>query len=1026
MDGCDNRRRVRIPKCLISLLLLLWPGLALPVCAQDQTISQMIHTSWTGRDGAPPGIRALAQTADGILWIASLKGLYTFDGLSFAPFRPHPGSPDLPATTLKLMFVSKSGDLWVAGYHGPAARIHQGEVTVCNLAGGGPNDALDYLQQDSAGAMWAVANDRELVRLGADNNWYPMPGPLQGPGHISLLFIDSAGTQWVIENETLYRRPQGQEQFLPTEISAHIPVKISEGVNHTLWMMALVSRSKTNAPSVTTIQKINEAGRRLIGPMDVGDPSDILPDEDGSLWILEAQDELQHLRSREIRQWDSVHKTEDADIAKLGGGAGITEFHAFMRDANGAVWVGGLGRLERFAHATLVPAIPGAPPGFWHSCVDSRGDVFISHTPSDLYRLRNGRVVRINAVKETGNLFCSPDGTLYMESSGIVVVRDGKKSRLPSTLPGFSGYGDNYVFTGFLPLPDGDLIGAVGGTSPEPSLWIYHNQKWSRFLPNQSFPETTAMIIDSHGTIYLGHRTGPIGLVTGSVFTTLTMDSTRFNNVLGFAETSFGVFAYGARGFGLIRPTGLQVIKLADPDYSKDVTGLVQAQNGDLWVNGFDGIVHISSEEIRASLEDPVHAVAATNIQEQDFKDPGIPVLFSSTAHIDRSGKLWFSTLNGVVSIDQNRVELPRPPQLTIRAITADGSRPDAHGEFLPKIATLKVQYFGVNFSDPRSVVYRYQLEGLDPGWQDVGNRTEAIYTHLRPGKYTFRVMASNGDGVWTAPVASAPFTILPSLYQTWWFAALCLATSALLTWLGLRARVRYVSRALSIRAEERADERIRIARELHDTLLQGVQGLLLTFHVAAEKVPADHESKKSLEKALATADRLILEGRNRVSRLRSEYLTDSELKPSIEGYAQEVNNNPAIDFVAERKGGDDSLQAQVVEEIFCIAREALTNAFRHSQASRIVVELDYQRRQFIFVCRDNGRGVDSIALQTSQTNGHWGLRGMAERAEKIGAKFSYTTSPDKGTNVQVVVPGRRAYVHRRGFHLFSRSVGAA
>jgi signal transduction histidine kinase len=379
-----------------------------------------------------------------------------------------------------------------------------------------------------------------------------------------------------------------------------------------------------------------------------------------------------------------------------------------------------------------------------------------------------------------------------------------------------------------------------------------------------------------------------------------------------------------------------------------------------------------------------------------------------------------------VVSVDPNHLGPPHPPQLAIRAIIADGLMPNARGQFPPNIATLNVQYFGVNLTDPRSVVYRYQLEGLDPGWQDVGNRTEAIYTHLRPGRYTFRVMASNGEGVWTEPVASVPFTVLPSFYQTWWFAALCIVIAALLLWLGLTARVRSVSRAIMIREEGRADERIRIARELHDTLLQGVQGLLLSFHVAAEKVPADHESKKSLEKALATADRLILEGRNRVNRLRSEYLTDSELKPSIEGFAKEVNNNPAIEFVAERKGGNESLQAQVVEEIFCIAREALTNAFRHSQASRIVVELDYQRRQFIFVCRDNGRGVDSIALQTSQTNGHWGLRGMAERAEKIGAKFSYASSQDKGTDVQVVVPGRRAYVHRRGFQLFSRSVGAA
>ena len=265
----------------------------------------------------------------------------------------------------------------------------------------------------------------------------------------------------------------------------------------------------------------------------------------------------------------------------------------------------------------------------------------------------------------------------------------------------------------------------------------------------------------------------------------------------------------------------------------------------------------------------------------------------------------------------------------------------------------------------------------------------------------------------------SDSFIVLPRFYQTTWFVLLSLASIALLLWLAYVFRVRSMTRAIRIRAEERADERIRIARELHDTLLQGVQGLLLTFHVAAEKVPTDHESTKTLERALDTADRLIVEGRNRVSRLRSVHLTDSELRTSIERFASDLNGHGATEFVAERKGENDVLQAHVVEEIFCIAREALTNAFRHSEAPRIVVELDYQKRKFVFTCRDNGRGFDPVALQASQTNGHWGLRGMAERAEKIGAKFSYASVVGNGTKVQVIVPARRAYL-RRGFSPFS------
>jgi hypothetical protein len=208
----------------------------------------------------------------------------------------------------------------------------------------------------------------------------------------------------------------------------------------------------------------------------------------------------------------------------------------------------------------------------------------------------------------------------------------------------------------------------------------------------------------------------------------------------------------------------------------------------------------------------------------------------------------------------------PHPPQLAIRSITADGRPPDSKSTFPPEIATLNVRYFAADFANPKNVIYGYQLDGADTSWQDVGSRSEAIYTHLKPGRYVFRVMASNSDGVWTEPVVSEPFTVPPRFYQKGWFAALGILAAVQLLWLAYAIRFRFVSREIRMRAEERADERIRIARELHDTLLQGVQGLLLTFHVAAEKVPADHESKKTLEKALATADQIILEGRNRFS----------------------------------------------------------------------------------------------------------------------------------------------------------------
>jgi signal transduction histidine kinase len=303
-------------------------------------------------------------------------------------------------------------------------------------------------------------------------------------------------------------------------------------------------------------------------------------------------------------------------------------------------------------------------------------------------------------------------------------------------------------------------------------------------------------------------------------------------------------------------------------------------------------------------------------------------------------------------------------------------------------------------------VTYRYRLDGLDSAWQDAGRRAVAIYAHLPPGTYTFRVVASNDGNSWTTPVSSGTIRVLPQFYQTLWFLALCVLLGLVLIWCLFTLRLGFLSRAIRAKAEERADERIRIARELHDTLLQGVQGLLLTFHVAAQKVAPDEESKKLLDKALSTADRIIVEGRNRVSSLRSEHLTDQELAGSLGNAARDLSQDESIAFRITREGIDVKLHAHVADEVFYIGREALTNAFRHSGASRIVLGLAYGRRYFSLTCTDNGHGFDAKVDKP----GHWGMKGMLERAQRLGGELRFGNEPITGAQIVLVIPAFRAY----------------
>jgi signal transduction histidine kinase len=1008
----NRYRSFRVTACLLAVLRS-YLALGSPSHAQDQTIAQMVHTSWTGKDGAPQSINALAQTPDGTLWIGSSAGLFSFDGLKFTPFDPRSGSRSLAGRTIRSLFVTKDGDLWIFFFHGPPARIHHETARLYEQAENEQINVLNEGQQDADGNIWAVLNWRFLVRMGSDNIWHKVGNPTKGMEQISRVFIDSSDTMWVIADDLVYRRSKNDSTFAATDIHVYGPAKFCESRDHTLWVIG-----QRTPPATASLQHINSSGQRIFAPRVNGQLSDIALGSDDSIWI-QTDLGLRRLRKDEIDPEPYSRSEPAPDLFELRTGVSDVQVQALLRDGDGNIWVGGMGGLDRFEHANLVSAIVPSHIDIWLACVGAQGDVWASTGDGHLFSIRNGKATQILKGGGGTNLFCGTRARGYLiQDAGISVVSGSQVRHLP-LLPWHARYGDQYLFLGLLEDRDGGLIAGVGGSAGH-GLWRYAQGKWSRFLEDLDLPEVCGMLDDGPDRLYLAF-TQPddrIGKVSAGILKTQSVPI----RTLGFAHSSYGVIAYGAKGIAVETTGVFQTLSFAHPEHATMVTGVVEARNGDLWLMGARGVVRVPASEISAAIANPVHAVSSVNFQEGDFVGPDMTLLFRHSADIDPSGRLWFSTLNGVVSIDPDHLVAPEhPPLLSIRSIVADGHEMDANAAFPADTRTLNVHYFGLDLTDPRRVVYRYRLEGQgsdsrESSWQGVGSQTEATYSRLRPGSYRFQVQASNGNDVWTQPVSSVTFRILPHLYERPWVQGIILLSGIFLAWFAISLRVRYLSAAIRIRAEERADERIKIARELHDTLLQGVQGLLLSFHVASQKVPADHVSKKALEKALTTADRIIEEGRNRVNRLRAENLNDAELKSLIEGVAANLNAARPIDVVVERKGKSTTLYSHVVDEVFCIVREALTNAFRHSGASRIVIDLDYQKREFRMSCRDNGCGFDADAFYARQTNGHWGLRGMKERAQSMGAKLSLTSTAHKGTEVHITLPARLAYVRYRRF----------
>lgn len=305
--------------------------------------------------------------------------------------------------------------------------------------------------------------------------------------------------------------------------------------------------------------------------------------------------------------------------------------------------------------------------------------------------------------------------------------------------------------------------------------------------------------------------------------------------------------------------------------------------------------------------------------------------------------------------------------------------------------------------------MFQYRLDGFDTDWSRPVAEREAVYTNLPPRPYVFRVKASNGDGRWTSTEASVRFEIEPSVWQTGWFQVSAAVICALGGWGLFRFRVFHVSRNLNRQFEAQLAERTRIAQELHDTLLQGFISASMQLHVAAGRLPSDSQVRPAIARVLELMGRVIDEGRVAVRGLRSSSTAAQDLGDAFAGIREELAEAGHIDYRVTIEGAVRPLHPMVRDEVYRIGREALLNAFRHARARTVDLELDYAPNRLRLHVRDDGAGINP-QVASSGTDGHWGIAGMRERAEKIGARFTIRSRHGAGTEIELTVPAKVAF----------------
>ena len=477
------------------------------------------------------------------------------------------------------------------------------------------------------------------------------------------------------------------------------------------------------------------------------------------------------------------------------------------------------------------------------------------------------------------------------------------------------------------------------------------------------------------------------------------------DNLLSIETKNGRVWVGGDSGVQLYRDGRFHSLLGEGHVHFHGVSGIVQRANGDLWLHGSEGVTRIDAGEVARFLLDHRHE---PRFERLDYHDglAGSPSQsrFLPTLVEGDDGVLWASTWSGVFRIDADHMPTnPVPPRVVIKAVRTSGQvlGPAPGLSLEPNTTQIQVDYTALSLQVPERVRFRYMIEGLDPAWQDVGVRRSAYYTSLSPGAYRFKVLAANNDGVWSLEPAVLDFRIAPALHQTAAFRLACGAALALCLLWAFRWREKRLAARTIERERLRQAERERIAAELHDTLLQGFYALLLSVQAAMNRITVP-SVRAALEAALQRSERLVNAGRDRVAGLRKAAPGIGDLARAIHAAAEDLSRAGPRITVSVR--GAAYVPADVQEEVYFIATEAMSNAVRHANASHIKVRLEASARGMDLAVEDDGIGIPPEVLAQGGVEGHWGLRGMRDRAGRFGAALKMRSSQTTGTTVRVRV----------------------
>jgi len=1040
-------------KAQLKASILLWVVLTSSACAfaldPSLDVSQDAHTAWKIREGFTKGtIFSIAQTPDGYLWLGTEFGLVRFDGVQAIPWQP-PAGQALPSNYIRDLLVTSDGTLWIGTLKGLASWKNGTLIGYPEIAG----HAVGPLLQDGHGIVWVAVQE-----LGTLCEIQTGTAKCHGSGtfgrSVTALYEDHTGNLWVSAQTGLWRWAPGlpEHYSFPSEaVGAHALLENDYG--------ALLMATSMSSPPATLVTSAIEAGlKQLVGgkirryelPGIAGQfrPTRLFRSRDGSLWVGTVQG-LVHQHQGKIDRFDSL----SGDVVT-----------AIFEDREGTVWVStqdGLDRFRDFAAPTIsvnqglsnsaVHVLEATPDGsIWIATADGlnrwqKGHITVygKQNVEGQNGQRDKRELIVNAgVTETANsglrntvfsLGEDDRGRLWAGSSEGVFYLDRGRFVKVHGVPG----GNTFAIAG-------DEDGKVWISNSEQGLFystpegVVQRVPWGRFGHKDA---AVALLPDRlKGGLWLGFFEGGIAYLKDGRITSYEVgDGLGKGSVSDLQLGSNGaVWAATEGGLSRLKEGRITTLTSKNGLPCDTVHWVIEDNDHSLWLNMPCGLVRVARSELDAWVSDAKRSVQTTVFDSSD----GIRVR-AFAGHYSRKvtksldGKIWFSPLDGVSIIDPRHLPINKlSPPVHIERVIADGKTywqnlsGDASSSpprLPPLVRDLTIDYTALSLVVPEKVHFRYKLEGRDRDWQDAGTRRQAFYTNLPPRHYRFRVVACNNSGLWNEVGDTLNFSIAPAYWQTNWFRTLCVAALMAILWAAYRLRVGVLEerqallerqQVLSERHESeisalneqlmkaQEEERIRIAGELHDGVLQRITSLSLRLGTATLELPPDSEPRTEVREVEKELIEVGSEIRQLSHELHPAVLQEAGPTEALSSYCEEFSKLRGIPVSYQADKQVDELSPRAALCIYRIAQEALGNVAKHAKAKQVQVRLTRSDSRVCLVVSDDGVGFNPDG---SGKSGGLGLINMRERVRQLNGTFEFESAPGRGTTVKAEVPFRAA-----------------